>query len=163
MSTTLFGRSARAAIHERIDRLSPERVGQWGTMAAREMVCHAADQLRVAIGDLSVRAGPLRLRFGDREVKVPPGPLRFRCFRRVLVHPLPWPKARIGASPEMLTTSPAEWHDDVAALHALVDRVGQKDPAERWGTDSILGRVSGQEWGLLCWRHLDHHLRQFGV
>ena len=30
--------------------------------SAREMVCHAADQLRVALGDLKVHAGPLRLK-----------------------------------------------------------------------------------------------------
>ena len=132
-------------------------------MTAREIVCHDADQLRVALGDLKVHAGPLRLRFGTREVKVTPGLLRFRCFRRVLVHWLPWPRAWIGAPPEMLTTSSAEWRDDVAALHALVDRVGQKDSSEKWGTHPVFGQVSGEEWGLLCWRHLDYHLRQFGV
>ena len=120
MSTTLFGQSARAAIHARIDRLSPESIRRWGTMTAREMVCHDADQLRVALGDLKVHAGPLRLRFGTREVKVTPGLLRFRYFRRVLVHWLPWPRAWIGAPPEMLTTSSAEWRDDVAALHVSI-------------------------------------------
>ena len=63
----------------------------------------------------------------------------------------------------MSTTTPAEWRDDVATLHVLVDRVGEQDPAATWGTHPIFGRVSGQEWGLLCWMHLDYHLRQFGV
>ena len=74
-----------------------------------------------------------------------------------------YPVRTIGAPPEMLTTSSAEWRDDVAALHALVDRVGQKDSSEKWGTHPVFGQVSGEEWGLLCWRHLDYHLRQFGV
>ena len=77
-------RENRGSIHARIDRLSPESIRRWGTMAAREMVCHAADQLRVALGDRKVHAGPLRLRFSGREVKVTPGLLRFRCFRRGL-------------------------------------------------------------------------------
>ena len=46
----------------------------------------------------------------------------------------------------MLTTSSAEWRDDVAALHALVDLVGQKDSSEKWGTHPAFGQVSGEEW-----------------
>ena len=163
MARTIFSRPARAAIHARIDRLSPDDVGQWGTMTARRMVCHIADQLRVALGDIEARAGRLRLRFGDREVKVSPGLLWFHLGRRVLVHWLAWPKSRVGAPPEMLTTAPGEWREDVAALHALVDRVGGKSASETWGTHPVFGAISGQEWGLLCWKHIDYHLRQFGA
>ena len=66
MSTALFGQSARAAIHARSTDFRQRASGRWGTMTAREMVCHDADQLRVALGDLKVHAGPLRLRFGTR-------------------------------------------------------------------------------------------------
>ena len=132
-------------------------------MSASEMICHAADQLRVAIGDLEAEPGPLRLRFGGREVQVPPGLLRYRSFRQVLVHRVPWPRRRFGAPPETFTTSPGQWRTDVAALHALVDRTARKDPAAAWGIHPVFGRVTGREWRLLCWRHLDHHLRQFGV
>ena len=163
MGTTPSAPAVEEAIHARIDRLSPESVRKWGTMSASKMVCHAADQLRVALGDIQAELGPLRLRFGSRHVNVPPGLLRSRHCRKVLVHWLPWPKARFGAPPEMFTTSPRQWRDDVAALHALVERVGRKEPAAEWGTHPIFGRVSGREWRLLCWRHLDHHLRQFGV
>ena len=61
-------------------------------MPVTQMVCHVADQLRVAIGDIETRPGRLRLRFGDREVKVSPGLLWFRQGRRLLVHWLPWAK-----------------------------------------------------------------------
>lgn len=155
MGRTTSGPSVEEAIHARIDRLSPESIRKWGTMSASGMVCHAADQLRVALGDIEAAPGPLRLRFGSREVKLAPGLLRSRRFRRVLVHGLPWPKARFGAPPEMFTTPPGQWRDDVAALHALVVRVGRKDPVAEWGMHPIFGRISGQEWRLLCWRHLD--------
>ena len=155
--------SPEAAIHARIDRLSPESVREWGTMSASEMICHVADQLRVAIGDLDAEPGALRLRFGGREVQVPSGLLRYRSFRQLLVHRAPWPRRRFGAPPEMFTISPGRWPDDVAALHALVDRTARKDPAAEWGIHPVFGRVSGREWRLLSWRHLDHHLRQFGV
>jgi len=28
---------------------------------------------------------------------------------------------------------------------------------------SLLGRLKGEEWGRMMWKHLDHHLRQFGA
>ena len=56
----LFERSERSTIDTRIDRLSSDALRPWGTMAASEMVCHVADQLRVAIGDIEVHPGPLR-------------------------------------------------------------------------------------------------------
>lgn len=52
----------------------------------------------------------------SRELKAPLGPLRFEFFRRFAVGWLPWPRARLGAAPEMLTTAPVEWHRDIAAL-----------------------------------------------
>ena len=163
MTTTLAGAEARDAMHARIDRLSRESVRKWGTMSAHEMVCHAADQLRIAMGDIDTQPGPLRFRFGSRELKAPLGPLRFEFYRRVAVGWLPWPRARLGAAPEMLTTAPAEWHGDIAALQSLVDRVGRKDLAETWAPHPLFGRISGREWSFLCWKHLDYHLRQFGV
>ena len=27
----------------------------------------------------------------------------------------------------------------------------------------FFGRMTGEEWDRLLWKHLDHHLRQFGV
>ena len=161
--STVFDPSARAALHERVDRLSPVQDRQWGSMQVEQMVCHTADQLRVALGDIESRPGPLGIRLGKLVVNSSPGLLRFRRFRQLLVHSAPWPKAGIKAPPEMFTSTPAEWQDDVAALHALIDRAGEKDPTADWAVHPIFGPLSGDEWGLLCWKHLDHHLRQFGV
>jgi hypothetical protein len=154
---------ARAALHARVDRLDAEHAAHWGEMHAHQMVCHAADQLRVALGDVRSRPRPLRVRLGARELKTSPGLLRFRWYRQLIVHWAPWPKARFRAPPEMFSTAPGTWRDDVAALHALIDRVGRKDPADEWGLHPWFGPVAGREWGMLCWKHTDYHLRQFGV
>ena len=163
MSPTLFIRAARAGIHARLDQLSPASVPHWGTMSVREMLCHVADHLRVALGDIEVRPGGIAVRLGNRALEVHPGLLRFKLGRQLLVHWIPWPKARIVAPPEMMTTAPSEWSDDIGSVHALVDRVGNRRPVEVWGTHPWFGSIPGREWGRLCWKHLDHHLRQFGV
>ena len=85
---TVFDADARDSIHRRLDRLAPDSARQWGTMQAGQMVCHVADQLRVALGEL--------------ESSVKPGLLRFRPLRQVLVFWMPWPKGVEPAQPRQL-------------------------------------------------------------
>ena len=118
-------------------------------MHAAQMVCHVADQLRVALGELDTAGKP--------------GLLRFRPLRQLFVYWLPWPKGRIETAPEMLTTMPLEWHDDVSTLHALIEKVGKRAPVVKWAMHPMFGPLSGREWGVLSWKHLDYHLQQFGV
>lgn len=57
----LFDKDARAPIHRRIDSLGLDRPALWGRMNAHQVVCHLADQLRIALGDIKTesRPGPL--------------------------------------------------------------------------------------------------------
>ena len=165
VSPTLLCCSARARIHARIDRLSPESDPVWGTMSARKMVCHVADQLGVALGDTEVSPRRFAVRLGNRELAVNPGLLRYRPIRYPLVHWQPWPRERIGCPPEMWETAPSGWQEDIATLHALVDRVGDRPATRIVGQPSLvrLGPGTGMGIALLATRHPDHHLRQFGV
>ena len=163
MRPTLSNRTARAQIHARLDRLSPDSIPRWGRMRAPQMICHVADHLRIALGDIGMSRARPAIRFGNRKLAVDPGLLRFKTARYLLVHLLPWPRARFEAPIEMRTTVPGKWRADIDTLHALVDRIGDRDPTEPWGSHPWFGIVSGRERGMLCWRHLDYHLRQFGV
>lgn len=160
---SLFDPQTRNAIHARVDRVAAEHAPHWGRMDAHRMVCHVSDQLRVALGDIQSSPRPIGIRFGATKVKTSPGLLRFGWYRKLIVHRVPWPKARILSPPEMLTATPTNWRDDVAALHVLIDRVGARDPADEWGVHPWFGPVAGREWGMLCWEHTDYHLRQFGA
>ena len=88
---TLFSEEERTAFARRIDLLQPDSPGQWGKMDAAHMICHVADQLRVALGDIPTSISA-------------PSVFRFRLIRRVVVHWLLWPKGRIETAPDMLTT-----------------------------------------------------------
>lgn len=146
---SLFDNEARSSVHHRSDSLIRDRPALWGRMDAHRMVCHLADQLRIALGDIKAESRP--------------GLLRFRPLRQILVYWLPWPKGKIPTAPEMLTTAPSAWDHDVNALHMLIDRFGTRNPSAAWAVHPAFGPLSGREWGVLCWKHLDHHLRQFGA
>jgi hypothetical protein len=147
---TLFDASTRAKVHGRIDSLAATRPGLWGKMNAPQMVCHCADQLRVALGDVPSKPTPVPL-------------LHSRLVRQVIVYWLPWPKGKIPTAPEMQATKPAAWESDLEALHGLVDRFAERRPQGEWAAHPAFGPLSGKEWGVLCYQHLDYHLRQFGA
>ncbi len=50
-----------------------------------------------------------------------------------------------------------------AEIKQLIERCASRGPELAWARSPVFGRISREDWGVLCHRHLDHHLRQFGV
>lgn len=146
---TLFDAQQRAVILGRIGRLTAEGKPLWGRFTAPEMVCHVSTGLRQGLREADL--GP------------PVGPFDRAPLNWLVIHVLPWPKGKAKAPPEMLATRPTTWAADVAALRDLVERFGARGPAGAWPESKVFGRISGRSWGVLQHRHVDYHLRQFGV
>jgi len=144
---TLLNEQDRTLILERLRRVAPEARPAWGTLDAPRMLCHVADQLRVALGDIPAE---------------PVHSLMSRTLLKFLVvnTGMRPPRAKIETAPEMLLSHPTNWNDDLSACVALAERVGRGSACAIHPTFGVL---SPQEWGRLCWKHLDHHLSQFGV
>jgi hypothetical protein len=146
---TMWEASRQREIRGRVARLSPEAPGAWGRMSAPQMVCHLADSLKMALGDLPVT-----------HKKVP---IRFPPLKQLIVYVAPFPKG-VPTAPELIARSPAAWQVDVAELQALVDRfVARGSEAVPWPDHPAFGKLSHRAWGVLVYRHMDHHLRQFGA
>jgi hypothetical protein len=79
------------------------------------------------------------------------------------IHVMPWPRGRGKSPPEFLAARPTTWAADVNRLRDLIDRFSALGPAAPWPPSRVFGRISGNSWGVMEHKHLDHHLRQFGV
>jgi hypothetical protein len=149
---TLFdSRDAEALLH-RLDHLQPSDARRWGRMNAHQAVCHLSDSLKAVLGDRPLAPQPLTLK---RRI------VRFIGFTL----PFPWPKAKVRTSAELdplkQGTPPGIFEADVGELRELLGRVrrsrGLGVPRHyAWGElkPAVLGRY--------VFRHVDHHLRQFG-
>ena len=146
---SIFDANTRDAVLERINRLSPDRKPLWGRFTASEMVCHASCQLRQGLREL--------------QTALPSGPLSHAPTNWLLIHVLPWPKGKAQSPPEFLATRATTWKVDVNRLRDLVRRFSDRGPKGDWPPSRVFGRISGRSWGVLAHKHLDHHLRQFGV
>ncbi|NNG17703.1 MAG: DUF1569 domain-containing protein [Gemmatimonadales bacterium] len=144
---SLMNAADREAVTDRLHRLTPDAPNKWGRMTAHEAVCHMSDQLRVGLGDLTTSGQP--------------GLVTRTLGKWIVLHlPLPIPRGRIETVPEMQTARPATWGADLAACTELIRRVGGGQAS---GTHPAFGPTTPAEWGVLAYKHLDHHLQQFGV
>jgi hypothetical protein len=146
---SMFDPPARGEIIHRLRLLRPDSPRQWGTLDAPRMIAHLGDQMRLALGD------------------IPPIPIagifRHAIFRFLAIYLLPWPKGKAKAPPESFSTPPSSWDTDLTGLIGLLERLAQRGPAGSWPDHPVFGPMTGRDWGALCYKHFDHHLRQFGV
>ena len=139
---------ARRELNDRVGTLVWDRPAQWGKFTAPKMVCHLADSLKMAMGDLKV--APKRL------------PIRYPPLKQLIIYWAPFPKGAPTA-PELLAREPGEFSRDVAELQALLDRAASAETTDTWPEHPAFGQLSRRAWGVLIYRHMDHHLRQFGA
>jgi hypothetical protein len=139
---------ARRELSDRVGALAPDRRAEWGRFSAPKMVCHLADALRMAMGDLKV--APKRL------------PIRYPPLKQLIIYAAPFPKGTPTA-PELLVRQPREWANDVADVQDLLARAGSARTTDGWPDHPAFGKLSKRAWGVLIYRHIDHHLRQFGA
>jgi hypothetical protein len=66
--------------------------------------------------------------------------------------------------PSFVIVDPRELATERARLVAEIETFAARGPEiASTRTHTFLGRLSGEEWGVMMGKHLDHHLRQFGV
>lgn len=139
------------ALLARVDRITPTTPRQWGVMTAHEMVVHLADSFRAVLG--MRQASAVDTWFSRSVMKW-----------GALHTPMSWPKGvptRPEVDPKREGTKPAEFAADRDALVALMRQF--VDPAAVRTPHPFFGAMSEQDWMIWGYRHMDHHLRQFGL
>jgi hypothetical protein len=63
---------------------------------------------------------------------------------------------------ELLPADRGTVEDNKRELVRLIRTVGEST-SRTWPSHPAFGSLGRRGWGVLTWRHLDHHLRQFGV
>jgi hypothetical protein len=148
--STLADPNVRAACRARIQRLDAYASPKWGRMTVRQMVCHLNDSFRVGMGEKYASPATSVL---ERTL------VKWIALRT----PLRWPPG-VPTRPEIEQgrggTPPGEWDADRAELLKLMDAFAER---RTFGLHPTFGKMSDRDWLTWGYRHVDHHLRQFGV
>lgn len=145
---TVWDADTRHELGARLGALTPEATARWGRMHARQMLAHLVDAARMALGELDV---PARSRL-----------LSWTPLKQFIIYCAPFPR-NAPTAPELIARSAEDWAGDVARLERLLGTFASRDPHGSWPRHAAFGSMTGRAWGVLIYRHTDHHLRQFGV
>ena len=135
----------------RINRLSPDSQAKWGKMNATQMLAH----LNVAY----------EMDLEDKH----PAPGGFERFmlklfvKKAVCGPKPYSK-NSRTAPQFIIKEDRDFEKEKARLVAYIKQVGDAGAAAFEGRENqSFGKLSSSEWNTMYAKHLDHHLKQFGV
>jgi hypothetical protein len=147
----LFEPNTKNAILERLSKLGPRATRQWGKMDAGQMMAHCSVAMEAGTGDKPLKQRLIGKVFGP-------------FVKRSLVRGgKPFPR-NSPTDPTFVMTDEKDFAREKDYLTNLINRFCAGGP-EHAGkhTHSFFGRLTGDDWGVVMYKHLDHHLRQFDV
>jgi Protein of unknown function (DUF1569) len=145
---TVWDPAVRDDLLRRARTLTPQHTAKWGKFSVAGMLAHLNESSRMATGDLPVTSKA-------------PSMLKWPPLRYLIIHHLPMPKSAPTA-PELLARSAsAELVRELALFEQTFSRLDGRSHA--LVPHPAFGALSHADWGVLIHKHVDHHLRQFGV
>jgi len=143
-----------AETKQRVLRVRPESERQWGSMTAAQTLAHCSAGIQMAMGHVRAKRAPFPFRLLGPLIK----PLVFRDDK-----PL---RRNSPSSPELFSADPTgcELERERAVLIEAIDSFAGQGAACCTGhPHPFFGRLKPEQWSILMYKHVDHHLRQFGV
>jgi hypothetical protein len=147
----LFEAARVEEVKERMAQLRPDSERLWGKMNAPQALAHCSAAVEWAVGD-----------------RIPPRMFLGRIMGQI-VKPMV-----LGNDEPMRRNSPTtkdlvvqderDLGTERERLRGLIDRFAAGGPKGcTTHPHSFFGKLTPEEWATLIYKHLDHHLRQFGV
>lgn len=134
----------------RIEKLTPESQPQWGKMNVAQMLCHLQGPLEVPLGRHQLPKSFMMKLIGP-------------MIKKQLISDKPISKNSPTASTLKVTTEKDFNKEKQALLTALKDYSSAAQSGKLPDAHPYWGKLSNGEWDKMQWKHLDHHLTQFGV
>ncbi|MBK8968327.1 MAG: DUF1569 domain-containing protein [Saprospiraceae bacterium] len=145
---SIFNSTDYTAICRRIDALRHDSGRLWGTMTPDQMLAHCCMPLEQGLG----------------KIELPPeGNLLTRWLIKQFVLRADRFRPNLPTAKAFVICETAGFEAEKARLLANISETHQRGPAGPWAPHNLFGAVKPVQWGRLCYVHLDHHLRQFGV
>lgn len=141
-------------VHEelvaRIGRLRPEMTALWGRMTVAQMLAHCSEVIEVFLGKRLDDTPLIAKLFGG-------------MIRRMILSDRPYPRDS-RTHPQYRVTDNRDFETEKRRLQENIRRFTREDrQAAESHEHAMFGRMTVDERGRAMFKHLDHHLTQFGV
>lgn len=148
----IFKSEVTNEVIDRINKLNPDQTPNWGKMSADQMLAHC----NVTYGFV----------FEPEKFKKPGMIKKFilKTFvKKYVVNEKPY-KTNSPTAPDFIIKNSRDFEKEKSLLIQNIQKVQKLDREYFEGKDNFsFGIMSADEWNVLFYKHVDHHLRQFGV
>ncbi|WP_339164907.1 DUF1569 domain-containing protein [Siminovitchia sp. FSL H7-0308] len=146
----IFNQLHSEEILNRIDKLSPDSQPQWGKMNVSQMLAHCSSFQDIAMGNSFPPRGWLGIIVG-------------RFAKQIMYNDKTLPH-NMSTIPTILITNDRDFETEKEKLKQKIT-IFQNNGPEKCTTHPhpFFGKLTSEQWGKGIYKHLDHHLKQFGV
>jgi len=138
-------------IKVRLRELKADNARQWGKMCPAQMLAHCSAGMEMAAGEI-------------RPPRALVGRIIGPAIKRVAVRDEEPMRRNSPTAKELLVTGERDFESERERLTGLIDRFAAVGPSGCTDHPHVFfGPLPPDEWAVLMYKHLDHHLRQFGV
>ncbi|MBI2837607.1 MAG: DinB family protein [Acidobacteria bacterium] len=145
---TFFDEASRVRLVERLQKIDVQTGALWGRMSAAQMLAHCTATMQMPVGDLQVKRSFLSL-IGW-------------MFKGMIHSDKPFSKSSPTA-PEFVIHDERNFETEKKRFTDAFQKLTQGPATITCHDHPFFGKMTSHDWGRLVYKHLDHHLRQFGA
>ena len=147
----IFDKTVSEEVIARIQKLTPETTLQWGKMSVDQMLAHCNVTYELVYDNKHPKPGSFK-RF-----------ILKLFVKDIVVNEKPY-KKNSPTAPEFKIVDHKVFMDEKQRLISFIERTQQLGADHFDNKEShSFGNLTKQEWNNMFYKHLDHHLSQFGV
>jgi hypothetical protein len=148
---SIYLSSTTEELCSRIDQLNSTSKGLWGKMTVGQMLSHCAVPYEQILG-LNTQQPPLLMRI-----------ILNLFLKKSMVNEVPY-KQNLPTAPSFIRTEQYDVTKEKDRLKEMIRSIQDTGAEKLAAIPSLsLGKLTATEWNNLLYKHIDHHLKQFGV
>ena len=145
---SIFDKNDNDEFISSINKLTPETTANWGKMSVNQMFKHTNEALIVAFGEKELRINFLMKFLGKM--------MKNKVFNSDF-------KKNSPTAPEFIFKDNYDFEKSKNDLITNFSRFAEGEKSVTLTEHPFWGKMNHDDWNKLMWKHMDHHLRQFGV
>lgn len=147
----IYNPSEAEKIISRLDQLSPITQRRWGKMNVSQMLAHCCVSYEQAFGENTL-APNMMMRI-----------IMKTFFKGTMTNEVPY-KPNLPTAPAFVIVDQRDFQKERNRLSGYIRKMAALGESYFDGKHQLtLGKLNAKEWNNLMYKHIDHHLRQFGV
>lgn len=105
---------------------------------------------------------PLHVMLEKNNYGLKPNWLVRTFFKKAMYSDKPWRK-NLPTVPQFKEIEPKDFTEEKERLEHLLSEFAKQRDKTDWQPHPTFGSLTKEQWGKMQYKHLDHHLRQFGA